>query len=109
MALTNADVHHHDVKHSEVVIEQNNAHLQQEGTYCTAGANVESGIVPNPAARTAFACKNPMAKRTPSGMASKVGLPMSNTKKKNQSVKLSENAHQSRWVVSVNAILRRRT
>lgn len=57
-------------------------------TYFTAGARAASATVPNPAARTAVACKKPMMTRTPTGISAMAGLPISKTKKKNQSVTL---------------------
>lgn len=60
------------------------------GTYLTAGASADKVTVPNPAARTAVACSNPSMKRTPRGMVSMAWLPMSRTRKKNQSVALQK-------------------
>ena len=57
-------------------------------TYLTAGARAESVTVANPAARTATAWSNPSMNRTPMGIESIAGFPMSNTRKKNQSVPL---------------------
>lgn len=61
---------------------------EKGGTYLTAGASADKVTVPNPAARTAVACNNPSMKRTPRGMVSMAWLPMSRTRKKNQSVAL---------------------
>jgi hypothetical protein len=54
----------------------------------TAGVNADSDTVPNPAARTAVACSKPRAKRVPSGTDAMASLPISRTRKKNQSVTL---------------------
>ena len=54
----------------------------------TAGAKADKETVANPAARTAHACRRPMITRMPAGMLVTAGLPMSRTKKKNQSVTL---------------------
>lgn len=58
------------------------------GTHLTAGARADRAMVPKPAARTAVACSRPMMNRTPRGMEEIAGVPMSSTKKKNQSVAL---------------------
>ena len=55
----------------------------------TAGAREDRETVPKPAARTAVAWSKPMMNRTPMGMELIAGLPMSSTRKKNQSVALS--------------------
>lgn len=59
-------------------------------THLTAGAKALREMVANPAARTAKACKRPIMNRVPSGTCSISGLPMSKTRKKNQSVPLKE-------------------
>jgi len=60
-------------------------------TYCIAGASAEMAIAWKPANRTETACTNPSMKRRPTGIASKAGIPMFKTRKKNQSVKLGRN------------------
>ena len=63
-------------------------------TYLTAGARLARETAAKPAARTAAACSKPMINLIPSGIESTAGLPMSNTRKKNQSVPLSTEISQ---------------
>lgn len=57
-------------------------------THLTPGARAASGIEANPEALTADACIRPSRTLWPKGIASKALLPISKTRKKNQSVKL---------------------
>ena len=54
----------------------------------TAGAKADKATEPNPAALTAAACKKPSRNLVPKAMFSRAGLPISRTRKKNQSVPL---------------------
>ena len=63
---------------------------RKSGTHFTAGAKRDRETVLNPAARTAIACKRPTQNLVPNGIASMAAFPISNTMKKNQSVKLPD-------------------
>jgi len=58
-------------------------------TNFSAGATAASGTTWKPAFRTEMACSNPIKTLVPVGTASTTELPMLNTKKQTQSVKLS--------------------
>jgi len=64
------------------------ANEDRNSTHLTAGAKDAKGTIAKPAARTAAACMKPDRNLIPSGIASIVGVPMSKTMKKNQSVAL---------------------
>ena len=64
--------------------------LHKVFSYLTAGARAERGTEPKPAALTAVACKRPSRTLTPTGIASIACVPISRTRKKNQSVKLDK-------------------
>ena len=64
--------------------------LHEVCSYLTAGARAERGTEPKPAALTAVACKRPSRTLTPTGIASIACVPISRTRKKNQSVKLDK-------------------
>ena len=59
-------------------------------TYLTAGARAERLTIAKPAARTAVACNSPSMIRTPTGIESMAGLPISRRRKKIQSVALRD-------------------
>ena len=56
----------------------------------TAGEIAARGTITKPAARTATACIKPSKTRAFSGIWSITGIPISKTRKKNQSMKLFE-------------------
>ena len=75
--------------------------LYEARSYLTAGARAERGTEPKPAALTAVACKRPSRTLTPTGIASIACVPISRTKKKNQSVKLNKSLECQRRKIEV--------
>lgn len=68
---------------------------QNDATHLTAGARADKVTVAKPAERTAVACSRPMMHRVPMDMSLIAGFPRSSTTKKNQSVRLPQDASTS--------------
>ena len=88
--LTDADIHHQHVEDPLIgrcvskISTAPNASI-----YLTPGARAASGTAANPAALTAVACMSPSKTLRFRGISSITGVPMSKTRKKNQSVRLN--------------------
>ena len=88
--LTDTDVHHQHVEDPfDRKTYKKRVDCPDAPIYLTPGARAASGTAAKPAALTAVACTNPSKTLKLRGIASIASVPISKTRKKNQSVRLN--------------------